>query len=138
MQKDSHQTEMAGSEGIQAIVYQAAIKVATAVMMGLKDADVGPWPAAAAGPRELQRHDRPALERPSLNWNAQDMYTELLNSEVEVMNILQTRTYELTGEENAPIIKNWLGREGLQLIKTLANEEKEKCKTAKRLFCAKP
>ena len=33
-----------------------------------------------------------------------------------------------------PIIKNWLGREGLQLMKTLTNAEKEACKSATGLF----
>ena len=50
---------------------------------------------------------------------------------MEVMNIFETKAYELTDEEKIPVIKNWLGREGLELTKTLTNEEKEKCKTAK-------
>ena len=58
-------------------------------------------------------------------------YIELLNFEIEVMNSLKTKTYELTGEEKLLAINNWLGRQGLQLIRTFTNEEKEKCKTAK-------
>ena len=44
---------------------------------------------------------------------------ELLNSEMEVMNIIQTKVYELTVEEIVPVINNWLGWEGLQLTKHL-------------------
>ena len=54
---------MAESEGIQAVVKQAAIQVVTLVMMALTDADVGPQPATTAMPREPQRHDWPALEK---------------------------------------------------------------------------
>ena len=72
--------------------------------------------------------------KPSFNWNAQDRYIELLNFKIKVMNIPKTKTYELTDEEKVPVTKNWLGMEGLQLIKTCTNEEKEKCKTAKGLF----
>ena len=53
---------------------------------------------------------------------------------MEVTNILQTKTYEITGEKEVPIIKDWLGREGLQLIKTFTNFEKEACKTVKGCF----
>ena len=51
------------------------------------------------------------------------------------MNVLgKKKAYELTDEEKAPVIKTWLGMEGLQFIKTYTNEEKEKCITAKELF----
>ena len=36
---------------------------------------------------------------------------------MEVMNILETKAYESIDEEKVPVKKNWLGREGLQLIK---------------------
>ena len=48
-----------------------------------------------------------------------------------VTNILGTKTYDLTDDEKVQVIKNWLGREGLQLANILTNEEKEICKTAK-------
>ena len=64
MQKYLSQAEMVESEGIQAIVIQAAIYMVTAVMMVLSDASVGPLPAATTNPKELQRegHGGPALE----------------------------------------------------------------------------
>ena len=50
---------------------------------------------------------------------------------MEVTNILETKAYKLTDEEKTPIVKNWPGREGLLLIRTLINEEKEKWETVK-------
>ena len=41
-QKNLNQAEKTQSEGIQAIVKQAAIPAVTAVMMRFRDADVGP------------------------------------------------------------------------------------------------
>ena len=74
---------MAESEGIQAMVNQAAVQAAMMVMITLRDADLGPRPPAnTAIPREPQRHGRLALEKPSFNWNAQDKYVELLNFEI--------------------------------------------------------
>ena len=60
---------MAESEGIQAIVTQAAIQAVTAVMMVLRDADAGPRTAAnTASLREplRQKHGVPTLENPHL------------------------------------------------------------------------
>ena len=57
-----------------------------------------------------------------------------MNLEMEVTNILEMKAYELTYDENFPVIKILLGREGLQLIKTFMDEGKEKCKTVKGLF----
>ena len=48
-------------------------------------------------------------------------------------NILETKAYELTDKEKVPVIKNWLGQEGLQCIEMFTNEDKE-CKTAKGLL----
>ena len=50
------------------------------------------------------------------------------------MNILETKAYKLADEEKAPVIKNWLSRESLTLMKTFIN--KEKCK--RPIVCAKP
>ena len=50
---------------------------------------------------------------------------------MEVTDILGTRTYELTDENKVLVIKNWLGLEGLELIKPLIHEEKENAKLQK-------
>ena len=47
---------------------------------------------------------------------------------MEVTNILETKAYEITGEDKVPVIRNWLGWEDLQLKKTFTNEEHENAK----------
>ena len=104
------------------------IQAVTAVMMVLRDADVRPRTASnTASPRKLLRHwhGGPALKKPSFNLNAQDSCIELPNFEMEVMNILDTKTYEFTDEEKVLVIKRWLGKEGLKLTETFTNEEEE-------------
>ena len=54
---------------------------------------------------------------------------ELLSFEKEVTYMLQTKTYEYNEEDKVPVIRNWLGREGLQLLQTNPNLEKGACKT---------
>ena len=70
----------------------------------------------------------------TFNWGAQDRYIELMNCEVEVSNNLETKAYELSEEEKAPVIKNCLGQEGLQLKQMFTEEKKEKCITVKGFF----
>ena len=84
-----------------------AIQVTTAVMMVLRDADVAPQSPVTASTREpqRQRHGRPAQEKTSFNWNVQDRYRELLNSEMQFTNILETKALELDNEEKVPVIK---------------------------------
>ena len=53
--------------------------------------------------------------------------------EMEVTNIHLINTCEVNEEEKVIIIKNWIRREGLQLIETYMNYEKEACKTAEVL-----
>ena len=67
---------MAESEGINEIVNQVAIQTATALMIALRDMDVGPQPTHNTSQREPQRqkHSRQVLEKTSINWNAQDRY----------------------------------------------------------------
>ena len=40
----------------------------------------------------------------------------------------------MTEKEEVPIIKNWVGREGLKFIQNSMNIEKETCKTVMGLF----
>ena len=48
------------------------------------------------------------LEKPNFKWIMQDRYIELLHFEPELTNILKTRGYEISDEENVPVIKSWL------------------------------
>ena len=99
---------MAEPEGMQALVNPAVIQVVKAVMMVLRDADVGPQPATTASPRrpQRQRYGGSALKKVSFTWNAQDRHIELIIFETGVMNIFETKAYELT-KEKVPVIKNW-------------------------------
>ena len=69
-----------------------------------------------------------------MHLDAQGRHIKLLNFEMKVMKILEAKAYEITDEEKIPVIKNWLGRRGLQLIKTFTKKGKEKCKMPKGLF----
>ena len=80
------------------------------------------------------RHGRPALKPAFFNWDAQNKYVELLSFEMEVTKILWMKTYKVIAEEKVPIIKNCLGREVLQLIKTFKYAETETWRTARELF----
>ena len=74
------------------------------------------------------------LSQPAFKWKAPYRYVELLNFEIEVANVLQAEPYDLSEERKVCIIKNWLGKEGLQFIKTLNNTEKEEWKSATELL----
>ena len=56
------------------------------------------------------------MKQPMFNWNTKDKYEELCNFKLEVSNMLQN--YNLGQTEKESVIKNWLGKEGLQLIAT--------------------
>ena len=74
------------------------------------------------------------LSQPVFDWKASDRYVELLNFEMEVANVHQAKVYDLYDEEKVPVIKNWLGREGLQFLQTLTNAKKETYKRATMIF----
>ena len=60
------------------------------------------------------------------------IYDELRNFKLEVSNMLQNFNWGHT--ERVLVIKIWLGREGLQLIATLTQEEQEACNDEKGKF----
>ena len=65
--------------------------------MALRDAHAEPTSdvsMASVGETHRHRYGRQALRQPSFDWKAPDKYVELLNFEIEVVNILQTRTYD--------------------------------------------
>ena len=67
----------------------------------------------------------PVMKQSTFNWNAKDKYEELQNFKVEVSYMLQN--YNLGQVEKVSVIKIWLGREGLQPIVALMQEEQEAC-----------
>ena len=80
---------------------QAAIQAAIAVKMASTGLDIGSHLAPVQ-----QKHGRPALEKSSFNWNAQDRQLELLNFDIKVVNIMKSEAYELTDEVKVLVIKN--------------------------------
>ena len=54
---------------------------------------------------QRQRHGRPVLEKPLINWNVQARYDKLINFEMKFMNILEMKAYQLNDEEIVPVIK---------------------------------
>ena len=59
---------------------------------------------------------RPILKQPMFNWRAGDKYEELQIYKLEISSMLQN--LNVGQRERVSVIKNWLGREGLQLIGT--------------------
>ena len=53
-----------------------------------------------------QRQDGSMLRQPVFDLKAPDGYVELLNFEMEVASIVQMKAYDLSYEEEVPIIKN--------------------------------
>ena len=96
---------------------------------------VGPHLAWTVNLRKPQqhRHGGLTLEKPLLNSNVQDRYDELLNFEMEVTNILETKAYKFTHEEKITVIKNWLGQEDLKLI-DIHEWGERKMKNGKRIL----
>ena len=72
------------------------------------------------------------MKQPVSNWDAKDRYEELPDFKLEVTNVMQN--YNLGQRGKVSVIKNWLGREGPQLIATLTQDEQEICNNEKGLF----
>ena len=85
-------------------------------------------PQSVAGPKT----DRPAMKQPSFNWEADDKYSKCKNFRLEVNNIISS--YNTLHAEQLVIVKNWLGRKGLQFMESLTHVEKGKCNTLEGLF----
>ena len=115
-------------KSIKEIVKQVAVQAPTPVMVTFRDSH-----NAKQWINQRQRNGGLVLEKLRFNWDMPDRYVELLNFQLEVMNILETRAYEINNEERMPVIRDWLGLKGMLLTETFTQEKKEKCKTTKRL-----
>ena len=67
-------------------------------------------PQSIAGPKI----GRPTMKQPSFNWEADDKYRECKTFRLEVSNTLTM--YNTPQTEQLAMVKNWLGRKGLQFI----------------------
>ena len=109
------------SEVIAKVVAEAtkiAIQTMAEIQVQQMDSQCGP------------RLGGPALKQPTFNWEATDKYTEWKAFMLKVQNIIPS--YNVQGEKTT-IIKNWLGRRGVQFIDSLTQEEKWACKTFEAL-----
>ena len=52
-------------------------------------------------------------------------YVKVLNFQLEVMNILETRAYDIYDEEKILGIRNWLGKEGLLPMETFTKLQRD-------------
>ena len=74
----------------------------------------------------------PTMKQCTFDWDAEDKYSELKTFRLEVNNVLST--YNTPQEDKLALVKNWLGRKGLQYLETLTNTEKETCNMLEGLF----
>ena len=92
--------------------------------------------AAATEERSLSvtgpKIGRCTMKHPRFNWETDNKYSKHKPFRLEV-NIILTR-YNIPQAEQLAIVKNWLGRKGLQLIKSLTLAEKDTCSTLGGLF----
>ena len=66
------------------------------------------------------------------DWNMQDKYSELKTFQLQVNITLST--YNTPQTDKLALVKNWLGRKGLQYLEMLTTAEKETCNTLQGLF----
>ena len=69
------------------------------------------------------------MKQPTFDWNVQDQYSELKTFQLEVNNILSTHNTPQT--DKLVLVKNWLGRKGLQYLETLTTAERDMQYTAR-------
>ena len=115
----------------QAIANEAIAKAVVEVMKaGIQAmaAATAERPQSVAGPKI----GGPAMKQPSFNWEADEKYSKLKKFRLEVNNIIST--YRTPQAEQLAIVKNWLGRKGLQFMELLTHAEKDRCNTLEDLF----
>ena len=74
----------------------------------------------------------PTIKQLTFDWNVEDMYNKLKTFRLEVNNVLSTYNTPQTGK--LALVKNCLGRKGLQYLEILMTTEKETCNTLEGLF----
>ena len=57
----------------------------------------------------------PTMKQLTFGWNTEDKYSELKSFRLEVNNVLST--YSTSQADKLALVKNWLGRQGLQYLK---------------------
>ena len=75
----------------------------------------------------------PTMKQPTFDWNSKDKYRKLKTFRLEINNNVLSM-YNTPQTDTLAVVKNWLGRQGLQYIETLMTMEKEMCNTLEGLF----
>ena len=78
----------------------------------------------------------PVLKQPQFNWEVDDKCTEWKVFILEVRNVLST--YNAHEQEKIAMVKNWLGRKGLDYLEGLTEGEKQACGTLQGLIDTLP
>ena len=63
------------------------------------------------------------MKQPTFDWGAKEKYAELRSFELEVK--IMPQNFHLNQTERVSIIKNCLGRQGLQLLETIMQTEQK-------------
>ena len=107
---------------------KAVTEVAQVAIMAVREADN--LVNNARSVHAASRSGSPALKHCTFSWKAGDKYLELCKFEIRVKNIFMTNRYNIQESERVLKILNWLGKERLQFVQTLNDEEQEKCRTS--------
>ena len=105
------ESKMASEQVIVSKAIAKAVAEATKVTIQAMAVAARERPQSAPGPKI----GGPAMKQPTFNWDMEDKY-----------NKPQT--------EQLAIVKNWLGRKGLQFLESLTNEQKVMCSMLEGLF----
>ena len=74
----------------------------------------------------------PLLKQPQFNWDAANKYSKWKAFILEVKNVLST--YNTPEHDKIAIVKNWLGRKGLNYTESITEAEKQTCNILQGLF----
>ena len=74
----------------------------------------------------------PTMKQLTFNWSTEYKYSKLKIVWLEVNKVLSM--YNTPETDKLAVVKNWLGRKGLQYLETLTTVEKEMCNTLEGLF----
>ena len=72
------------------------------------------------------------MKQPHFNWETDDKYSELKTFRLEVRNTLTK--YNTPQTEQLTVVKNWIGRKGLQFIELLKQAEERYMQHIRRLI----
>ena len=94
---------------MQAVIVQAAIEAVMAAIRAMVEADPPTEPHTRRSSPEEPHRPRWAgtvLRQPAFNWKGPDRYVELLNFEMEIAKVLQTRVHDVSDKEHVPMVKD--------------------------------